>query len=129
MMNSVNDFCHPIMYQVPSTGEDFTGDQLRHLVLKSTNEYKSIIDNSDTTIKREYKEIVKLERIQNERWYMQYRVHSKYFRKRLNTDTEKRLYHGCPKVATNAIVHDGFNRSYAGVNGMYLLRSNNRFDM
>ncbi|CAF4220377.1 unnamed protein product, partial [Rotaria magnacalcarata] len=32
-------------------------------------------------------------------------------------DTEKRLYHGCPEQAANAIIVEGFNRSYAGEHG------------
>jgi hypothetical protein len=65
-----------------------------------------------------YTEIIKLERIQNERWYMQYIAHRKDFRKRLGMDTEKRLYHGCPEIPADAIIKDCFNRSFAGVNGI-----------
>ncbi|CAF1167765.1 unnamed protein product [Rotaria sordida] len=57
------------------------------------------------------------ERIQNERWLLQYLAHSRDFKKRLTIDTEKRLYHGCPKKAAELIIEDCFNRSFAGVNG------------
>ena len=65
--------------------------------------------------------MIKVERIQNERWYMQYIAHSKDFKKRLNENTEKRLYHGCPEQAADSIIKDCFNRSFAGVNGISFL--------
>jgi hypothetical protein len=68
-------------------------------------------------MKGRYTQIISIERIQNERWYMQYLAHSKDFERRLKIDTEKLLYHGCPEQAANAIVDDGFNRSFAGKNG------------
>ena len=126
--NVYDEFCKQLLSsdhvpshcQLPSTWQNSNDDQVEYVVLKSTSEYQSIIDTFDTAMKGKYKEIVKLERIQNERWYMQYVAHSKDFQKRLNADTEKRLYHGCPEDAANAIINDGFNRSYAGVNGMSL---------
>jgi hypothetical protein len=50
---------------------------------------------------------------------MQYLAHHEDFKKRLSTDTEKRLYHGCPEQAANSIIEDCFNRSFAGVNGRF----------
>jgi hypothetical protein len=91
---------------------------LRFLVPKNTEEYKSIITSFDEAMKASYNEIIELERIQNERWYMQYLAHTGDFKKRLNHDTEKRLYHGCPEGAANLIMEDCFNRSFAGVNGI-----------
>ena len=68
-------------------------------------------------------QIIRIERIQNERWYMQYLAHRKEFKKRLGVDTEKRLYHGCPEAPANSIIQDCFNRSFAGVNGtLYLVK-------
>ena len=135
--NVYDEFCKQLLssdrvtnhYQLPLTWQNPNDDQVRYVVPKSTNEYQSIIGNFETAMKGKCKEIIKLERIQNERWYMQYIAHSKDFQKRLNTDTENRLYHGCPEEAANAIIHDGFNRSYAGVNGMSLSCSNNLFDI
>jgi hypothetical protein len=68
-------------------------------------------------MKGKYTTIIKIERIQNERWHIQYSAHSRDFKKRLNVDTEKRLYHGCPEHAASLIMGDCFNRSFAGVNG------------
>ncbi len=95
----------------------------RFILCSTTNEYKSIVTNFDQAMKGKYTQIIRIERIQNERWYMQYLAHSKDFKKRLNLDTEKRLYHGCPERAANSIIEDGFNRSFAGVNGKFNLSS------
>jgi hypothetical protein len=48
---------------------------------------------------------------------MQYLAHLNGFQKRLKTDIEKRLYHGCPEQAADLIINSCFNRSFAGVNG------------
>ena len=77
-----------------------------------------IINKFDQAMKGKYKEIVKLEHIQNERQFMQYLAHSKDFKKRLGNNTEERLYHGCPDTAANSIIQDCFNRSIVGVNGI-----------
>jgi hypothetical protein len=90
-----------------------------------TDEYKALATNFDQAMKKKYTQIIQIERIQNERWYMQYLAHHRDFKKRLNTDTEKRLYHGCPQQAAHLISEDCFNRSFAGVNGkdVYLCAS------
>jgi hypothetical protein len=124
--NVSDEFCKQLVssdhassgYQIPLQWQNSREDQLRHIVPINADEYKSIVNNFDKMMKGKYKQIIKLERIQNERWYMQYMVHSKDFQKRLNEDTEKRLYHGCPEEAANSIIHDCFNRSFAGVNGI-----------
>ena len=124
-----DEFCKQLLsedhssshFKIPSTwkrsGTDY---QMRFIVPKDTDEYHSIIDKFDEQMKGNYAEIVKLERIQNETWYMQYMAHWKSFKKRLNEDTEKRLYHGCPDTSTDPIIQDCFNRSFAGVNGKCL---------
>jgi O-acetyl-ADP-ribose deacetylase (regulator of RNase III) len=125
--NVYDEFCKQLLssdqtpgdYQIPSTWQNSKDDQLRFVVPKKSDEYKSIITKFDEAMKGNNTEIIKLERIQNERWYMQYMAHSKDFKKRLHEDTEKRLYHGCPEEAANSIIQDCFNRSFAGVNGIY----------
>jgi hypothetical protein len=124
--NVYDEFCKQLLssdnasidYHIPSTWQNSKEDQMRLIVPKNTDEYKSIIKTFDEGMRGKYKEIIKLERIQNERWYMQYMAHSKDFKKRLNEDTEIRLYHGCPDQAADLIIHDCFNRSFAGVNGI-----------
>lgn len=90
---------------------------MRFELLNTSDEYKSILANFDQAMKGKYTQIIRIERIQNERWYIQYLAHSHNFKTRLNTDTERSLYHGCPEHAINSILEDCFNRSFAGVNG------------
>ncbi|UJR30282.1 hypothetical protein I4U23_017820 [Adineta vaga] len=66
---------------------------------------------------RNYTKIVRIERIQNEQWYLQYFAHSEGFKKRLHQNTEKILYHGCPEIAANSIIKKCFDRNFSGVNG------------
>jgi poly [ADP-ribose] polymerase 10/14/15 len=63
------------------------------------------------------KQVVRVERIQNEQWYIQYIAHSKGFCRKLNKNTERRLYHGCSQEAANSIIKSCFNRSFAGIHG------------
>ncbi|CAF2685686.1 unnamed protein product [Rotaria sp. Silwood2] len=107
------------IYQLPPTWEKSTEHQIRFIVPATTDEYKSIVSNFDQTMTGKYTEIIHIERIQNERWYKQYVAHREDFIRRLEEDTEKHLYHGCPEQAANLIMEDCFNRSFAGVNGNF----------
>ena len=107
-------------HQLPSTWERSTENKIRFEVSTIADESKSILIDFDQAMKGKYTQIIRIERIQNERWYMQYLVHRQDFKKRLNEDTEKRLYHGCPQEAANLIMEDCFNRSFAGVNGKFM---------
>jgi O-acetyl-ADP-ribose deacetylase (regulator of RNase III) len=126
--NVYDEFCKQLLlsdhlpdgYQISLTRQRSEDEQLRFIVSKNTDEYNSVINKFHEAMKGQYTEIIKLERIQNERWRMQYIAHWKDFKKRLNEDTEKRLYHGCPESAANSIIEDCFNRSFAGVNGISL---------
>jgi hypothetical protein len=122
--NVYNEFCKQLLsfdtassdYQIPSTWQRTNNDQMRVIVSENTDEYNSIILKFAEAMKGKYREIIKLERIQNERWYIQYMSHAKEFKQRLNEDTEKRLYHGCSNHSADLIIQDCFNRSFAGVN-------------
>ncbi|CAM4792740.1 unnamed protein product [Rotaria magnacalcarata] len=83
----------------------------------TTNEYKSILTNFDQAMKEKYIQIIRIERIQNEQWNIQFLTHSWDSKNYFNKDTEKCLYHGCCENAASGIMEDCFNRSYAGVNG------------
>ena len=123
--NVYDEFCKQVLssdhppddYRLPSTWENSEDDQFRFIVPEDTDEYKQIIGRFHEQMADNYSEILKLERIQNERWYMQYAAHKKEFKKRLGIDTEKRLYHGCPEYSTDPIIKDCFNRSFAGDHG------------
>ncbi|CAF1208361.1 unnamed protein product [Rotaria sordida] len=103
--------------KVPSTWELAAGNSFRFIVSFKLDEYKTIADEFYRAMKGKIKRIIQIERIQNERWYFQYLAHKKDFFKRLNKNTEKRLYHGCPSNAVDSIIADCFNRSFAGLNG------------
>ena len=97
-----------------------TENKIRFVISATSDEYKSIASNFQQAMKSgQLTHIIQIERIQNERWYSQYLAHSRDFQKRHNTDTEKRVYHGCPETATNMIIEDCFNRSFAGKNGEF----------
>ncbi|CAF1050764.1 unnamed protein product [Rotaria sp. Silwood1] len=74
--NVYDEFCtqlllsnqEPIDYQLPSTWQTSKEDTMRFTVPKNTDEYKSIFISFDETMKKIYQEIIKIERIQNERW-------------------------------------------------------------
>ena len=116
------DNLHAHSYRLPSTWEKQTGNKKRLVVPVGSSEYTSVASHFNQSIQASCKEIVRIERIQNERWYMQYAAHSKDFRDRLSQDTEKRLFHGCAQVAASAIIEDGFNRSSTEVNGKWHIR-------
>ena len=106
--------------QLPSTWQ-ISGEKKKRFVLPfESDEYQKIANEFVGAMKGKMKNVIKIERIENERWYFQYNAHKKDFLKRLNKETEKRLYHGCPENVLNSIIEDCFNRSFAGVNGSYL---------
>ncbi|CAF4399371.1 unnamed protein product [Rotaria socialis] len=117
LLTTQDGFHEPIVSDLPPTWEKSTEQRIRFVLPTKADEYNSIATNFGNAMTGKYTRIIKIERIQNERWYMQYLAHSRDFLKRLNTDTEKRLYHGCSQQAANSIIEDCFNRSFAGVNG------------
>ena len=70
----------------------------------------------------QYNQIVKIERIQNPFLHAQYVAKKKTMDKHnaSNTVNERELFHGCPGDVAQKIGHHGFNRSFAGKNGMQL---------
>jgi hypothetical protein len=107
------------VYKPPPTWEKSTTHKIRFTLSKTADEYQLPAFNFDQAMKGKYTQIIRIERIQNERWYMQYLVHHADFKRRLNIDTERRLYHGCSEQTANSIIEDGFNRSFAGVHGKF----------
>ncbi|CAF2895813.1 unnamed protein product [Rotaria sp. Silwood2] len=117
LFSSGKNFHASVEFQLPAIWQISKENKIRLIVSKDTDEYKSIFKRFDEAMKKEYKKIIKIERIQNERWFMQYMAHWTDFKKRFNKDTEKYLYHGCQEEAANLIIVDCFNRSFAGVHG------------
>ena len=108
---------------LPSTWERPVGNVKRFVVSPGSAEYQAVKATFDKAMGTQYTQMIKIERIQNERWYRQYMAHRQDFQQRLNSDTEQRLYHGCPENAAQSIIDGCFNRSYAGINGKRSLRS------
>ncbi|CAF1379978.1 unnamed protein product, partial [Rotaria sp. Silwood1] len=84
----------------------------------SSKEYKDVLDRFESTMKGSYLTIVKIERIQNERWYKQYAAHRDEFIQKYTSSSEKLLFHGCRSTSAYKIVQECFNRAFAGVNGV-----------
>ena len=84
-----------------------------------SSEYAGVKQQFDATMQGYYKQIVKIERIQNPALYFQYIGRKKEMDKRNpKGNHESLLFHGtsvdtCPKINQN-----GFNRSFAGKNGI-----------
>ena len=65
--------------------------------------------------------VCKIKRIQNPTLYSQYVARKKVMEQKYpDLEVEKRLFHGCASDTVDKINHGGFNRSYAGKNGMYI---------
>lgn len=102
-------------------------DDVRFSIAKNTAEYHTIVAEFDRTMAGNYRRINRIERIQNERWHKQYVVHRDDFKKRLDMNTEKFLYHGCSSMAADCIINEYFNRSFAGKNGKHSCIGSKRF--
>ncbi|CAF1430186.1 unnamed protein product, partial [Adineta steineri] len=86
----------------------------KFLVQSSSIEYKEMRALFDKTMVNQYIEIIRIERIQNKPWYIQYNSYKSFSSKK---DTEKQLFHGCPQQSADLIINSFFNRSFAGING------------
>ncbi|CAF1359198.1 unnamed protein product [Adineta ricciae] len=111
-----DDLDQQCLYEIPSTWETSTDNKMRFELSPNTREFQEVKQKFNDAMHVLAKEIIRIERIQNERWYVQYLAHQKDFKSRLNNDTERRLFHGCPEQAANSIITDCFNRSHAGAN-------------
>ncbi|CAF4324757.1 unnamed protein product, partial [Rotaria sordida] len=90
--NIYDEFCKQLFssnfhtsmeFHLPATWQISKENKIRLIVSKDTDEYKSIFNQFDEAMKKGYKKIIKIERIQNERWFMQYTAHWTDFIKRL----------------------------------------------
>lgn len=68
---------------------------------------------------------VKVDRIQNLTLYQQYQAKKKLLdqQNKSGTQNERTLWHGTAPEAVDSINAHGFNRSYCGKNGMFLIIS------
>jgi hypothetical protein len=97
-------------------------DNVEQFPLQSDSaEFNKIRALFDKTMVTHYTNIVRIERIQNKPWYMQYNSYKNFSPKK---DTETQLFHGCPQKSATLIIHSFFNRSFAGINGLFTLPNN-----
>jgi len=77
---------------------------------------------------KKYNHIVKIERIQNSTLYTQYMARKRIMDQQNSPgiENEMELFHGCPSDVTDKISYQGFNRSFAGKNGIWLLNAYTR---
>ncbi|CAF1260034.1 unnamed protein product, partial [Didymodactylos carnosus] len=101
--------------QLPDTWEQ--SDSKRVSLKINSSEYISILQQFNNTMTGKYTQIIKIERIQNERWWRQYAVERDEYKRKFPTlNYEKALFHGCPNDSANLIIEQCFNRSFAGAN-------------
>ncbi|CAF4320984.1 unnamed protein product, partial [Adineta steineri] len=87
-----------------------TKNVTRYSLNIDTEEYRFVADNFYKTLSSY--QIIKIERIQNRRWYRQYEAHKDDFIERYGNSTEQRI--GCRQSdSAEAIILDCFNRSHA----------------
>jgi poly [ADP-ribose] polymerase 7/11/12/13 len=104
------DFDLPQYWQVQSE------NVAQFQVQANSDEYNGIRALFDKTMVNQYTEILSINRIQNKPWYMQYNSYKSFSSKK---DKEKKLFHGCPQQSAQLIMHSFFNRSFAGINGLF----------
>ena len=99
-------------------------DKEVHLVqldsMNHANEYKKVADNIKKTASIT---ITKIERVQNPGLYRAYMVRKEQMDQK-NGGNEKFLFHGTAETSCSSINKFGFNRSYCGKNGKFLLNFN-----
>lgn len=118
---AIKQIPHPVIrnadFHLPEYWEVQLDNIKRFQVRADSKEYKEICALFDQTMTGQYRAIIRIERIQNKPWYMQYNSYRSFSPKK---NTEKRLFHGCPQQPAELIIHSFFNRSFAGINGTYI---------
>ncbi|CAF1546872.1 unnamed protein product [Didymodactylos carnosus] len=109
-----------INHAFPNTWDIENNNGSKRIPLTSTSkQYFQVLKQfDDANMKGKYTQIIRIERIHNERWFLQYSAHRDEFKQRFNDNScERSLFHGCRDVTINSIINENFNRAYAGVNG------------
>lgn len=100
-------------FQTPAEWAPQSTDIQRFRLEHDDPEYTKVLERFNLTMAGKY-EIIRIERIQNKRWYTAYKTFLDYSQQ---LETEEYLFHGCPKTSADMIINTCFNRSFAGVNG------------
>ena len=88
------------------------------MLSKASEEYRKVKRELSLTSRGTIKGILSIQRIQNPKLYMSYMIRKQAMDKRNeSSNNERYLFHGTSKESSEAINHNGFNRSYAGKHG------------
>ena len=84
----------------------------------TTREYKGVEEEVLRTASGRIQQILTISRIQNPQLYIPYAVRKAAMDKaNTSTNNERMLFHGASQECCEAIIHHGFNRSFAGTHG------------
>ena len=100
--------------------KDYSGNEAPYHIVKlshSSTEFQDVQRNVLISARGRIREIKSIKRIQNPQLYLPYMIKKKEMEKS-HTSRERLLFHGTSKDNCQAINHHGFNRSFAGKNGM-----------
>jgi hypothetical protein len=100
-------------FSLPENWQVQSNNLAQFQVKSDSDEFREIRALFDKTMANKYVEIVRIDRIQNKQWYMQYSSYKSFSPRK---DTERKLFHGCPQHSTQLIIYSFFNRSFAGDN-------------
>ena len=84
-------------------------------LLPGSSEYQDVVNKFQVTARGV--NITKIERVQNPHLYQSYMVKKRKMDKDIGGNSERQLFHGTNSNNIISINTQGFNRSYAGVNG------------
>ncbi|KAM4025242.1 protein mono-ADP-ribosyltransferase PARP15-like isoform 1-T2 [Anomaloglossus baeobatrachus] len=107
----------PIEY--PITWTDIEKSEYQEVILKETSpEYKEVKEKFFKTISETEYKITQIKRIQNEKVFKCFAINKHSVNeKNPGQKNIRHLYHGTSVDVINNINHNGFNRSYSGMNG------------
>ena len=110
-------------YWVPQPTDSNGREETVHLFLldpgKDAQEYKKVSDQFQQSCTQR---IIKIERVQNPTLYGIYAIKKqKMDKERAQGSNEVLLFHGTKGPKCELINHKGFNRSFCGENGKYIL--------
>ena len=113
----VLDFFELRILDVPSTWEKPRDNQMRFLLSTISEEYRRVAFDFAQGMKGNLTQIIRIERIQNISCYTQYSACRRDFKRRLNIDTEKSLYHSCNEQDIDSIINGVSNENFIDIHG------------
>ncbi|CAF3351406.1 unnamed protein product [Rotaria sp. Silwood1] len=88
-------------------------------VLKLNTEYSSIIERITREFENSFMQIIRIDKVENATWLVQYLEQKKLIDARLGHDqSEQYLFHGCSCSAAEKIIQHGFDHKLIGMHGV-----------